>query len=351
MAYQLKNGRWRAVKMIAGQRKTKICHTKAEARKWEAEQDAALWQAQTNTICLLDALTGYLDYSQARHHEKTFIAKKYAARRLLSYLRKNALPEDVTPRLALIYVMDRARDGGNAAANKDRKHMAAFWEYGIKFYGFPPNPFRQVEKLPENSEPHYVPPVEDFWKVYAVADDLDRAMLLGLLYTAGRRSEPLRWTWEDDIDLQGRRIRLSTCKTADGSRKYEWLTMPATLHDALIGLKLATGGHGHVFTSKKTGEPYKERKHFIERLCRKANVRGFNFHGIRGLTASLLAQGGVPMKEIQHILLHSRMTTTDRYIRRIGGTSDVLAAAFDRFDATRKARRVIPFPAGNKKAI
>ena len=45
------------------------------------------------------------------------------------------------------------------------------------------------------------------------------------------------------------------------------------------------------------------------------------------------------------------MTTTDRYIRRIGGTSDVLAAVFDRFDATRKAGRVIPFPAGNKKAI
>ena len=31
--------------------------------------------------------------------------------------------------------------------------------------------------------------------------------------------------------------------------------------------------------------------------------------------------------------------------------SDALQAAFDRFDATRKAGRVIPFPAGNKKAI
>lgn len=57
------------------------------------------------------------------------------------------------------------------------------------------------------------------------------------------------------------------------------------------------------------------------------------------------------MKEIQHILLHSRMTTTDRYIRRIGGISDVLAAAFDRFDETRKAGKVIPFPADKKKAI
>lgn len=351
MAYQLKNGRWRAVRMIAGQRRTKTCRTRAEARKWEAEQDAALWQDRTNTICLLDALTGYLDYSMARHHEKTFAAKKLAARRLLSYVRANALPEDVTPRLALLYVMDRARADGNSAANKDRKHMAAFWEYAVRFYGFPPNPFRQVEKLPENSEPHYVPPVEDFWKIYAVADEVDRAMLLALLYTGGRRSEPLRWTWENDIDLAARRIRLSTCKTADGSRKYEWLTMPATLHEALAGLRMHSGGRGHVFVSKKTGEPYKERKHFIERLCQRAKVRGFNYHGIRGLTASLLAQGGVPMKEIQHILLHSRMTTTDRYIRRIGGTSDVLAAAFDRFDETRKAGKVIPFPADKKKAI
>ena len=229
--------------------------------------------------------------------------------------------------------------------------MCAFWEYGIRFYGFPANPFRQVEKLPENSEPHYVPPAEDFWRVYAVADEVDRIMLLALLYTGGRRGEPLRWTWEDDIDLSCRRIRLSTCKTADGSRKYEWLTMPKSLHDALTWLKMTTCGHGHVFTSKKTGEPYKERKHFIERLCKKAHVRGFNYHGIRGLTASLLAQGGVPMKEIQHIMLHSRMTTTDRYIRRIGGASDVLAAAFDRFDEMKNAGKVIPFTADRKKAV
>lgn len=351
MAYQLKDGRWRAVRMIAGQRKTKICPTKAAARKWEAEQSAGLWQARTNTVCLLDALTRYLDYSQARHHAKTFEAKRHAARRLLACVRKNALPEDVTPRVALRYVMDRARESGNAAANKDRKHMCAFWEYGIRFHGFPPNPFKQVEKLPENSTPHHVPPVEDFWKVYAVADEVDRVMLLALLYTGGRRGEPLRWTWEDDMDLQERRIRLSTCKTADGSRKYEWLSMPRGLYEALSWLKQTTGGRGHVFTSKKTGEPYKERKHFIERLCRKAQVRGFNYHGIRGLTASLLAQGGVPMKEIQHILLHSRMTTTDRYIRRIGGTSDVLAAAFDRFDEMKDAGKTPPFPADGEQRI
>jgi len=37
--------------------------------------------------------------------------------------------------------------------------------------------------------------------------------------------------------------------------------------------------------------------------------------------------------------------TTDRYIRRIGGTSDILAAAFDRFDEQKKAGKVVAFSA------
>ena len=345
MPYQTKTGQWRAVKMIHGQRKTKLCKTKAEAKKWEAEQNAELWQVPTNTVCLLDVATAYLDYSKSRHHAHTFAAKQLALKRLFKYVRPNAAPEDVTPRLALAYLMDRAKADGNAAANKDRKHMAAFWQHGKKYYGFPGNPFQDLEKLPEDSQAHYVPPVEDFWKVYAVANAQDRILLLALLYTAGRRSEPFRWTWADDIDLQGKKIRLSTCKTADGSRKYQWLTMSARLHDALVEHKLRTGGRGHVFQNPKTGEALKDKKHTFTRLCDKAGVRRFNFHGIRGLCATLLAAGGVPMKEIQHVLLHSSMTTTDRYIRRIGGANDMLAAAFDRFDETERAGKVVPFPA------
>lgn len=345
MAYQLKNGRWRAVKMIAGQRKTKLCATRAEARKWEAAQSKENWQSQTVTACLLDVATAYLDYSKVRHHPTTFKAKKKALKRLFDYIKPDCGPEAVTTRLALAYVMDRAKESGNTAANKDRKHMAAFWQHAHKFYGYPGNPFQEVSKLPENSQPHYVPPQEDFWKVYAVANMPDRVMLLALLYTAGRRSEPLRWIWEDDIDLSARRIRLSTCKTSDGSRKYKWLTMPAKLHDALVAHKLASGGHGHVFTSQHTGEAYKCRKHFITRLCHRAGVRRFNFHGIRGLTATLLAGEGMPIKEIQHVLLHASMSTTDRYIRRIGGADDMLAAAFDRFEEKKKAGKVVPFSA------
>lgn len=349
MPYLMENGRWRAVKMIAGQRKTKTFKTKTEAKKWEATQKGEEWQKQTNMVCLYDVATAYLDYSQMRHHKNTYASKRLALKRLFQYVRPEGQADLVTNKVALAYVMDRKKECGSKAANKDRKHMSAFWEWARKYYAYPENPFHKVAKLPEDTSPHYVPPVEDFRKVYAVADQTDKVMLLALLYTAGRRSEPLRWTWEDDIDLINKRIRLSTCKTSDGSRKYEWLSMPTKLHEALCNHKMRTQGSGPVFTNKRTGEAYVHQSRFVRNLCIRASVKVFNYHGIRGLCASLLAEGGVPVKEIQHILLHSSMTTTDRYIRRLGGTSDILAAAFDRFDNEKNEGKVIPFP--SKKAV
>ena len=177
-------------------------------------------------------------------------------------------------------------------------------------YGFPKeNPFALCERLPEDSEHHYVPPVEDFWKIHAIADPDDQAMLIALLYTGAHRSESMRWTWEDDIDLRNRKIRLSTCKTADGSRKYDWLSMPGRLYEELVSLKLRSSGTGAMFRSKRTGKAYVNRKHFIRRLCERAGVTPFGYHGIRGLCATLLSSDGVPPKEIQTILMHSNLTT------------------------------------------
>lgn len=60
---------------------------------------------------------------------------------------------------------------GNAA-NKDRKNFMAAWNWGTVYT--PPtlpknNPF-DIAKMPEVRSPRYVPPLEDFWKVYNVAE-------------------------------------------------------------------------------------------------------------------------------------------------------------------------------------
>ena len=342
MPYQMKDGRWRAHRMIAGKRRTKICDTKAQAKAWEVEQNEHEWEnqeAQIHTACLHDIATLYLDYSKSRHDKKTFAAKRLAFKRLFLVAPAALLPEALTMKTALAALTNTAKSVSNAAANKDRKHLSAYWEFGKKYHGFPLlNPFQQIERFPEKPENHYVPPTEDFWKVYGKADLKDQAMLLCLLHTAGRRSEVLHLTWAD-VDFRQKKIRLSTCKTRDGSRKRIWLSMTRALHDALAEHRMRDGGKTeYVFTSKTTGEPYVDRKHFVERLCTRAKVKKFGYHGIRGLSATLLAQD-LPVQEIQGILRHANLTTTARYVRSLGVTADRLSETFDRFEEKATAPR------------
>ena len=339
MPYQRKDGRWRAHRMIAGKRKTKLFATKAQAKAWEVEQQEKDWEQQkltTHTVCLHDVATLYLDYSKSRHVKRTFGAKQLSLKRLFLCVSPKAEPEMLSMKTALSIITHTARIVSNAEANKTRKHLSAFWEFGRKYHGFPLlNPFQQTERLPEYPESHYVPPVEDFWKVYEKADALDQAMLLALLHTAGRRSEVLHLKWED-VDFQQRAIRLSTCKTKDGSRNRVWLSMTRDLTNALAEHKMRKGGKSdYIFVSKTTGEPYVDRKHFIERLCMRAKVKVFGYHGIRGLSATMLAQD-LPIQEIQRILRHANLTTTARYIRSLGVTSDRLSETFDKKVAAPK---------------
>lgn len=63
-------------------------------------------------------------------------------------------------------------------------------------------------------------------------------------------------------------------------------------------------------------------------LCKRAGVKHFTFHGIRHLTASILAQQGIDIPTIQAILRHKNSMTTTRYIHRLGITKNVLEDVF-----------------------
>jgi integrase len=214
---------------------------------------------------------------------------------------------------------------GNAA-NKDRKNLAAAWTWGAKYLGMPKdNLFVAVDRFPSDQRPRYMPPESDFWKVYAVARPKGQVFLLALLHTAARRSELLRLTW-DDIDLDSGKIRLWTRKRADGSLEYDWLPLTNRLHDALQ--QHYEERISECVFCRSDGTSYKWRQHFMKILCNRAGVRHFTFHGIRHLTASMLAQEGVDIPTIQAILRHKNSMTTTRYIHRLGFTKNVLEDVF-----------------------
>jgi integrase len=160
-------------------------------------------------------------------------------------------------------------------------------------------------------------------------------MLLAYLHLAARRSELLNLKW-DDIDFANSRVRLGTRKRLDGTLEYDWLPLTDELFDALLVHRQGAQTEW-VFPDPETGEPYKWRRTWMGALCKKAQVRAFGLHGIRHLTASILAQKNVPMVQIQAILRHKSLATTERYIKRMSDLRPALQLL-----TNKKSRQIEP---------
>jgi hypothetical protein len=119
--------------------------------------------------------------------------------------------------------------------------------------------------------------------------------------------------------------------TVGGHKEFDRLPMTSDLRQALLQwreerLKQPTENKEHVFVclaetpfcEEYYGKPFLHRQHLMERLCIKAKVKPFGFHGIRHLTASILYQKGYTLSVIQTILRHASPNTTARYIHSLG---------------------------------
>lgn len=309
------------------QRKTFL--TKKEAVEWEvAERKRVHYQdhqaeSKIPSACLLDWANRYLAFAESKFVRKTWEEKRWIIKRFLKHQGASLGVDELTPGRVLDYLQVQARTRSGHAANKDRKNLVAAWNWGIKYMGLsPPNPCL-VERFPEQRQDRYVPPPEDFWKVYNAADnEPDRIMLLAYLHLAARRSELFGLRWQD-VDFDGSRVRLYTRKRRDGTLEYDWLPLTPELRAALQRLHQKQESDW-VFPEPETGKPYLYRQHFMRRLCMKAGVKPFGFHAIRHLTASILAKEDVSMIDIKGVLRHRNLATTERYITRLSSLRPAL---------------------------
>jgi len=271
----------------------------------------------------------YLDFAKARFSTKTYDEKRS--------LFKKRFFEEISPTLPVLqlkpadimaFIIKQKEGRSGYAANKDRKNLVAAWNWGMKYMNPPlpgPNPCL-VDRMPEIRSPRYVPPEEDFWKVYAKAEGQDKVMLLAFLHLAARRSEIFQLTWQD-VDFGNNRVRLWTRKRMGGAYEYDWLPMTTELRKSLMWWwdQRPIKDCSNVFLSidemkcnrKNYGNPFKYRQYFIRKLCDDAKVKRFGFHSIRHLTASILYKLGYEVAVIQSILRHKRPGTTERYLKSI----------------------------------
>lgn len=331
-----KNGRvrWKGRVQKSKELKQKLFNTKIEALEWEAEQRKEDWTKTDTVSSLGDWAQKYLDYS-TKFSDKAYAEKKKAFKEFFAaksttgkpLISQNASVTSLTPGQVLQVMQTQFRSRSGYAANKDRKNLVAAWNWGIKYLGLPqPNPCL-VDRFPEVRSERYVPPEEDFWKVYNLATGQDQVMLAAFIFLGARRGEIFRLQWKD-VDFTSNRIRLSTCKRKDGSLEYDWLPMIDDLRKQLRWWweNRTFKSEPHVFVCHDNydfcrehyGKPFKHRRHFMKRLYEKACVPHFGFHAIRHLTASILYRLGKPVGAIQMILRHKSASTTELYLKSLG---------------------------------
>ena len=230
--------------------------------------------------------------------------------------------QTLTKSKALDYLEIQFQERGGNAANKDRKNLLAAWNWGIAFKGLPKdNPF-DVPKFPEKRHPRYVPPEEDFWKVFNLTEGQDRVMLLCYLHLAARRTEIFKLK-VDDVDFRNRQVRLWTRKRKGGTLEPDWLPMTDELHDALA-FHLDGWESTWVFLDPERGSRWTSRRKWMKGLCKRAGVKPFGIHAIRHLAASILGGAGHPAMMIQRLLRHKKVSTTEVYLHHLGMLGPVI---------------------------
>ncbi len=332
-----KGDKWVAQVRKTGRKREKIFQTKREAIAWEVEQKNLPdkeWEEKIPTACLIDWATKYLDYAKVKFSRKTFDEKRSMFKRFFKAV-DPALPVDkLDAGQVLSYLQSQVGSRSGYAANKDRKNLVAAWNWGIRYFMLPFfNPCK-VDRFPEERQPRYVPPEEDFWKVYEQADDdQDRLMLLAFLHTAARKSELLHHLKWENVDFAAGTIALATRKRADGTLEYDTLPLTDELYAGLLKHKQQSQSEW-VFLNPVRNAPFVERKLWMPGLCARAGIKKFGVHAIRHLTASILAQAGEPTINIQAILRHKKISTTEKYLHR-----------------TTNLKSSIQIPPENKKAV
>lgn len=315
-----------ATVMVAGQRRQKTFpgQTKTVWRKaivWENRKKKEL-RSTGREKTVREWMDEYLSFAAVKFKGRnTLSAKTAALQKIVAFCGADMMAANITVADCLKHLRQQAVLRTNNAANRDRKELAAAWEFGRKYSGFSPvNPFRFVDKFPEERHPRYVPPMDDFLKVLHRATGQDFVMLMVFLCLAPRRSEVFGIK-RSDIDFVNKRIKIWTRKRKGGNLEYDWLPIVdgllPILKKWLIVRKKTKSKYPHIFLSR-SGKPFIERADFMGRICRQARVKKFGFHGIRHLTAVYLYHHGEKTQTIQLILRHLDPRTTSKYLKKIG---------------------------------
>jgi integrase len=197
-------------------------------------------------------------------------------------------------------------------------NLALKWEVP----GLKSNPCNGVPLMEENNKKERYLSAEEAKRLYEAVcrseNEMLRYIVPMLILTGARKREVLDSRWED-FDI-GRRIwRIPMSKS--GKARH------VPLADGALSILSALPRHDGVpwaFANPDTGKPYVSIFYAWDTARKKANLADVRLHDLRHSFASLLINQGRTLYEVQHLLGHTQVKTTQRYAHL---SQDTLLAA------------------------
>lgn len=288
--------------------------TKKEAKEAERKKIQKLDRIARSGGSDLPVLTLFnrrLDNIKTNQSRKYYEENRRFFRMFMAFTRKTMVSE-IRKADAHKFLTDFSRqlknDGkGNHKVNACIRVLKAAFNEAIEIHEIDiKNPFK-IRFFPIDINIKNIPSDEDIFLLKEALSPGEKLLFDFVDQTACRIMEAIRFTWED---ITGDKLTLYTRKSKN--QNFTPRTIP--LPECLKGAK----GTGKVFiwTSYPhflgvTSKSLEEKKIISKR---------FNWHALRHRRASIWANNGMTLIELQHRLGHSNLETTQKYIQLLGFT-------------------------------
>lgn len=206
-------------------------------------------------------------------------------------------------------------ESGKAPGTCDRMLILTRYIFNLalkwKVPGVKSNPAKEVDLLKVDNKRERFLNEDEVRRLYEAVLANDNPMLKYivpmLLLTGARKREVLNARWED-FDIDNRLWRIPFTKTGKPR------TVP--MSDGVMSILDTVpriAGSAAVFPNPTTGKPYVTIHDAWHTARKRAGLEDVRMHDLRHSFASILINSGRSLYEVQHLLGHTQVKTTERY--------------------------------------